>query len=750
MTENAEEIYSSFSPQQIKELTAIYDDYLYITRLHEQLLQQSSLEYLAYDVLEHMYPENPTWEIEKMTPDETRKFADFLENNGADNSDKAYITLQHIKPEENSWKPPVFAIHPYMNRRVNMPLPSQLERYTLTYPQQGNVGDIEFYIDGRYKVRYTDEKIKNTPINEYINSPQMAEELGIMVNMAESFSQNERELNEDKLMRLSLRVYAAERIASNENIILELLGSFAEKVQNICRERYNLHDSLEVLTRAQNEGLIHSAADFKDYVNIRHFMRHQWDTLDELGYFTSTKSDKNKNIRQDYVNSYLKLCDKSMVQRMKSYMSVLHQMQQIIGKINPQRFIRDVTESNNKFAARLKAVYRQNPMQPIEVETNYPLAEDKYKALSKNLRKIIPNIRIIDDFSEKMQDQYANIDCYDTRSWFLQTFNSAECLAMRHCIIRGRNLKNRESWEYLKEIGLITPQEYETWYEYTNLRNDLSHNYFDTALRKRLNKIEETYREDLQSFADKMFEVGPDVRKIQDGVYEYTHKDGSVVLLDIKNHTISCNGALAEQHPKKNKKIKSYGAQQYSDGVQKEVYPNGVEYSIVEGEITEVKLPNGICINTQQQSISWDNHTGWYMNAERFNALQTKTCKILTDKNFQVTEYINKNKRHRFRGNDHLLTDGNSVLLDKWCRFREFRYKKSGGNILQTGFKHTHDGLDVIALSGGTNVLHRGKMMIVTHGNQTLSYDNRREFAATYSGTPIPPQQMVKNGQPQR
>ncbi|MEE6206857.1 MAG: hypothetical protein VZR95_02240, partial [Alphaproteobacteria bacterium] len=210
MAENAEEIYSSFSPQQIKELTAIYDDYLYITRLHEQLLQQSSLEYLAYDVLEHMYPENPTWEIEKMTPDETREFADFLENNGADNSDKAYITLQHIKPEENSWKPPVFAIHPYMNRRVNMPLPSQLERYTLTYPQQGNVGDIEFYIDGRYKVRYTDEKIKNTPINEYINSPQMSDELGIMVNMSESFSQNERELNEDKLMRLSLRVYAAE------------------------------------------------------------------------------------------------------------------------------------------------------------------------------------------------------------------------------------------------------------------------------------------------------------------------------------------------------------------------------------------------------------------------------------------------------------------------------------------------------------------------------------------------------------
>lgn len=746
MAENAEEITLSFSPQQIKELTAIYDDYLYITRLHEQLLQQSSLEYLAYDVLKHMYPDNPTWEIEKMTPEETQEFSDFLENNVSDNTDKAYITLQHIKSEENSWKPPVFAIHPYMNRRVNMQLPSQIERYTLTYPQQGNVGDIEFYIDGRYKVRYTSEKIKNTPINEYINSPQMAEELGIMVNMAESFSQNEREINEDKLMRLSLRVYAAERIASNENIILELLGSFAEKVQNICRERYNLHDSLEVLTKAQNEGLIHSAADFKDYVNIRHFMRHQWDTLDELGYFTSTKSDKNKNIRQDYINSCLKLCDKSMVQRMKSYMSVLHQMQKIIGKVNPQRFIRDAAESSNKFAARLKAVYRQNPMQPIEVETNYPLAEDKYKSLNKNLHKIIPNIRIVDDFSEKMQDQYANIDCYDTRSWFLQTFNSAECLAMRHCIIRGRNLKNREAWEYLKEIGLITPQEYETWYEYTNLRNDLSHNYFDTALRKRLKKIEETYREDLQAFADKMFEAGPDVRKIQEGVYEYTHKDGLVVLLDIKNHTISRSGTSAEPQ-KKNNKIQSYGKQQYSNGVEKEVYPNGVEYGIIAGEIKEVKLPNGIRINTQQQSISWDNHIHWYTNAEKFNVLQTGTGKVLTDKNFQVTEYFTKNKRRRYRAGDGLLLDGKHVvLLDRRCRLREFKYKQSGGHVLQTGFKRTSDGFDLITLACGTNILQRGKMMIIAHGNQTLSYDTRREFAATYGNTPAPLQQIIKSG----
>ena len=744
MAESTEEIYQSFSPQQIKELTAIYDDYLYITRLHEQLLQQSSLEYLAYDVLNHMYPENPTWEIEKMTSAETQEFADFLKNNISDNTNKAYITLQHIKPQEDNWKPPVFAIHPYMNRRVNMQLPSQIERYTLTYPQQGNVGDIEFYIDGQYKVHYTNEKIKNTPINEYINSPQIFEELGIMVNMAESFRQNEPDINEDKLMRLTTKVYAAERIISNENIILELLGSFAEKIQHICRERYNLHDSLEVLTKAQNEGLIHSAADYKDYVNIRHFMRHQWDTLDELGSFTSAKSDKNKNIRKSYIDSYLKLCDKSIVQRMKSYMSVLHHMQHIIGKINPHRIIREMSESNNKFVMRVKALYRQNPAQQLEVELNYPLAENKYNALNKNLHKIIPQISIVDDFSEKMQDQYTNIDCYDTRSWFLQTFNSAECLAMRHCIIRGRNLKGREAWQFLKELDLLTPQEYETWYEYTTLRNNLSHNYFDIGLRKYLSKIEDTYKKDLQAFADKMFKSGPEVRKIQEGVYEYIHQDGLIVLLDIKNHTISRNGKSSEPQKKKNNKIKSYGLQQYCDGMQKEVYPNGIEYSLANGEITEIKLPNGIRINPNKQSISWNNRIHWYANSENFKVLQTETGKVLTDRNLRVSEFITRNKTHRFRTGSNLLLDNKHVIsIGRTGLLQEFKFK-TGGTVLQNRFKHTPDGYDVISLAGGTNVLQRGKMMVVAHGNQTLSYDTRREFAATYGSSNVPPQQLLQ------
>ena len=96
--------------------------------------------------------------------------------------------------------------------------------------------------------------------------------------------------------------------------------------------------------------------------------------------------------------------------------------------------------------------------------------------------------------------------------------------------------------------------------------------------------------------------------------------------------------------------------------------------------------------------------------------------------------------------NDGSTDNTESEALSAGARVINHTTNLGKGSALQTGFKHTLDGLDVIALPGGTNVLHRGKMMIVTHDNQTLSYDNRREFAATYSGTPLPPQQIIKKG----
>ena len=53
------------------------------------------------------------------------------------------------------------------------------------------------------------------------------------------------------------------------------------------------------------------------YMNIRHLMRHQWDSLDGVGKFTPHTNIKNDEVRGAYKKSYALFFDKSMVERVK-------------------------------------------------------------------------------------------------------------------------------------------------------------------------------------------------------------------------------------------------------------------------------------------------------------------------------------------------------------------------------------------------------------------------------------------------
>ena len=742
MTDNNKQIYKSIPQSQIDDLTAIYDDYLYVARMHEQLLQLTSIDELAVSQMEDMHPDYPKlpWQLRDMTAADKKNFADFIDNN-VYNQNKTYIVLQHIKSEENNATPPVFAIPPYIRSIMNMQLPSPIERYTLIYPENSKLGDTEFYIDGHYKAVYTDRDTKDQLLKECLNDPKMLTELCIMVNISENLHKNK--FTSEKLFeRASMNIFAAEVVATNENIILEILGSFAEKVQSICRDRYNLYDGREALKQAQKEGLIHSAEDFQDYVNIRNFMRHQWETLDELGYFSAIKSYKNETTRAEFLNSYLKLCDKSIVQRMKSYIDILHQMQSVIAKVNPNRIIRDTSESNNKFIKRLKSL--EQP-QHKKIELNYPLASDKYKSLNQSLHKIMPNLSIADDFPPQLKEtKLADINTYNTRSWFLQYFHFMDCLVMRHCIMRGQDLKKHKAWKYLKTSGVISQQEFNAWQDYTRLRNDLSHNYFDEKLRNRLNSVQEKYSQDSWNISHRLNEISPDVKKISDNVYEYIHNDGLVVRLDFKHHSILQNNQSITQAANRAEIVRT--TPKSNGDIQKEIMPNGVVYNIADKEIVGIKFPNGIHINFNNMSIHWDTHTHWYANADVFNILQTDKSKIFTDKDLSVNKYYEKNKRIPFRAGDNLLIDHrHNVLLDSSGRIKEFKFKSYDGTILRANFKHTREHGNLISFADGTNILQSGSTMLISHNGKTLTFANRAEFAATYDNKPIMHRPITKS-----
>lgn len=557
MTQKKKPDLESVIQQQIAELTAIYDDYMFIVRQHEHALSGVSIRKLADDQMEILRPglmnfiketktidantiqklayiAKPVWKITPLNIKERQEFEDFITNNVSENENKAYIVLQHIKTEENKWEYPIFSIPPYTMRSIGTQLPSLLERFAIVYPESGTVGDVEFYIDGLYKIFCNDKK--DILIKDALHDENFVTELCMTINGAEQSRKNIY-VDVANMERKIQHLFAEERVSINEMIILELLGAFAEKLLKLCRNKYNLpkdkgrHD-IDVLQYAQTQGFIQSAQDFQDYINIRHFLRHQWDSLTELGVFNPEQSEKTKQERKERIASYLKLCDKPLKQRIPSYIHALHRMQYVIEQINPNRIIRGVSESNNKFIKRVKAKAWQN-FASLEVELNYPRSDKKYTALAKNLYKIAPVKTIVDDVSKDV-----HIDDYKKRTYMLQDVHGAEYLVMRHCLMRGYNLSGLDAWKHLKNIGVLSEQEYNTWYQYRLFRNILGHSYFAPEIRKQLFEQESAFAKDMKSLVDKFATIGPDVRKVGDRVFEFTHDDGKVVQLDFKKHKI--------------------------------------------------------------------------------------------------------------------------------------------------------------------------------------------------------------------
>lgn len=732
MAEQIKNSYNLVSQRDIDDLKAIYGDYLYMARDYEAVFSQETVDNLSFMQIKHMYPDckDPSrfvipWQIEKLNADEKQEFKDYTENSIAGDGHKTYVSLQHLRPEDNNSDAPIFAIEPYHNATITMQLPAMIEKFTLSYPESATIGNTEFHIDGRYKATYYGDVARNKPLAECVNDPDLVTKITLMIYLGECYRQNGYS-DDNKFVRMAVNVYAAEVLGRYENNLLETLGSFAEKVRDICHTKYHQKDGLDDIKKAQKEGFLNLSDDFQDYFRIRDFLRHQWDSLEDLDDFSAEKSEDNKKVRSERVNSMLKFCDKTVHQRMTLFIKALHQMQQIISELDPNLIVRDIHETNNKFEKRVKSVCQLHPDQPIEVEMNYPLIDKKYVALNGilNKKKIFPNIRIVDDFTNA-DDKSTLMDDYGERSNFLRNFHGIECYTMGFCQRRGKDKNNnRMVWFYLKDIGLITPEECQAWQDYTSLRNDIAHNYFDKNLRKRLNDIKNDFFRDFNILSDKLCKANPIATKIQDNVFEYEHNDGKIIQQDFNQHTIS---------PSKQNN--------------KEVYPNGMEYDIKDRKIVKIKLPNGIIINLGNQSISWDKQIHWYTNAENYNVLQTANNKIFTDKELKATKCMEKNRNIPFRGGDSLLLDRrHNILLDTIGRIKEFKFKNCTGEILRTTFKHTKEGYNLISLPDGTNILQNGQEMMIAHGDKTLTLDNRKEFAATYVEKQISPQQITKIG----
>ncbi len=552
MVPHIEPQYKSISKHQIDELNAIYGDYLFISRHHERVLDTESLLDLARDQVEDMYSDTDVipWEIRPVSLIEKHDFDNFVDNNISSDDTVTYVILRHTNPKGNIKYSKLFSVPPRTMSTIRMQLPSALECCSFVYPHGATFGNTEFFVNGLYKARYTHKKYKNQLLKDMLGDSEVLTELYMMMNLVDIVNkvpeQSPKQLMQD-IKKASTNAYAAERLLANESCTLDILGSFAEKLLAICRNTYKTKDAQQALKMAQQDGLILSAYDFYEYINIRNFILHQWDTLDEAENFGLSKSEKTKQRRDEYLQSYLKFCDTTLYQRAKSYINALHQMQYVIERVNPDRIIRGKSESNTKFIQRIKTIYQQKP--DVQIELNHPLANQKYFHLNKTVHKFFPNANVVDEYSDelKITEKQAKIDEYNMRSYFLQTFQSVESMVIRHCKIRGNDFDNTKSWKEIKKLGILTEQEFTIWQKYTYLRNDLSHSYFDDKLRQRLYECDDRYKQDLRKLCDKLISASPDVQRLYDDVYEYCHDDGLVIHFDVKNHKVVYNSMTDSQ-----------------------------------------------------------------------------------------------------------------------------------------------------------------------------------------------------------
>ncbi len=556
-----------------------------------------------------------------------------------------------------------------------------LESCQIIYPQNGTLGNTEFFIDGRYRARYVGPNQKDKLLKDMVQDYDLGTELFVMINLVETLRTNLQNIPEQE----------------------------AEK------KFTKLNETRDALERAQSEGLILSSNNIYEYINIRHFLRHNLDTYDETA-------------RNNYISHYLKFYDKSLIGRMKSYIDVLHQMQHIVNRINPNRIIRYNDESNTKFKERARAAYEQNPN--VMVEINHPFTSDKYKKLHRDLHKLIPNIKIVDEWTDDAARK-EQLDDYTFRSYFLQTFQATESMVNRYCKMRGQiGMVGYDAWKYLKDINVLSSSEFAVWHGYRNLRKLLCHNHFDARLRKYLFDKEYSYINDLAGLIHRLDMIDPNVRKLSEHIREYTHPDGLVIKMDIRHNIVLNDKTFANAYTARPTQNNTGNISQSIPVDSKQaIYQNGIKINMANRKIADIQLPNGININYNTRSIKIDDKTQWYMNGDQRFVLQTPTSKLLISRTLQLMEYMIKDKHMQFFRAEQWRLDGcHDILLDMDRKIQSIKFN----NILRTEFMHTEQGYNALIFGDGTIVLFANGKIYVRHRGQMLTYSNRYAFAATY------------------
>ena len=720
---------NSVSPSRRNGILLIYQDYVALVNKLKEDYNRYTIEKIAQNCRKKIFNnELYPWNISLATEDDIINYNDFI-NRRIVNRDNhnCYVSLKLTSPgvlksrEDIISYPEDYEIWKHYNT-----LPHHIERYTAVAQKGEKLSDVRFVIAGKYVATYNGND-NAEKLTDVLNSEDFKIKMNYMLDCLTRYPENLENITEQQNEKIKTEVLAAIELAPIESSILETLSLLADETHKIIKNLLEKRVGNRFLAQAEKEGIISSATVLQDYLNIRHLIHHQLDTLDHIGRFNDNELLKNEGVRQHFLDSYCNLCDRPLHERISKYIAASKYFAPLVELLNPQLIIQQEQESDIKFNNRIKeasAIFRK---QPIYIQTKFILGKKKKNQIKK-IKQQYPYAKIIDQIDKNSIDNLLENCRYRRR--FSKIYQNIEYKINLYCLLSGKNYTPNLAWDYIRRHHLIPVGKIAKWDEYKRLRNALSHQYMDEEINQKLASMQQDFFEDSVQLEAVIDDLMPKVHLIKDDIYEARHQNGTIVTIDFNKRKV-----ISIRNTRNNKQYQVTNNKEYTQKSKSftEEYANGISITTTGTKVSSCKLNNGVEINFEKKQIEYADGTKVYITANGRFIVSPRNEKIITDENFKVLKYIignteiniRKNENCRFNQTRHININNNNQIFEEYW------------DLPHTDKQHIRycitDNGAVLKLNNNTELHIEKDNIRVFHKNKELTYVSRREFAESYN-----------------
>lgn len=728
---------NAVSPMQRADLFATFREYVSLATNLEAILRKSHINGLAQlSVLKYYEEGKSPWHFAMATPEEQERYKNFVaQGKTKDLPKEAYVSLNLTSPKHQNDEAGIMAVpSSFAYYCGGHTLPHRIERYVVAAQKNETLEDLTLVVDGKYTIKY---KGKNTQaeLMEALRNPDFEMGLMIALDTVSMLPNKNIEYDEENIKKAEIEALATATTAQVENILLDTLSLMAEESNKIIKNIMGKRVGSSYLAQAEKEEILPSASAVQDYLNIRHLLHHQWDTLDSMGKFNETEVIKNASVRSRFLDSYARLCDKPLKERIKAYTEATEYFLPLVIILNENIIKKENQESNSKFLKRFQEFAQSHKGKTIFVMVGYD-SDEKKQSLANNIQKIYPNVQFIDKINENDMEYMGElVKSYQERRQFIDIFQDMEYRISQYCLYLGKNYTPMIAWDFVRRGNVINQEEAKRWSEYKKLRNDLSHRYMDKALNETITEIMPQFIEDALQLKIELEKRTPVIHIVQDNIYRATHANGLVVDIDFANKKVL---SITNARGQTTKPIYKTDPKTQKKHVYTEEYANGTSITMAGTDIVSCRMNNGVTVSKEKKYIRYSNGVAIYLDSpENIYITTLNSEKIIMDKRFKVQKYISHGRSINFHRNENsTLGNGHQISIDTYGEINKDTWVNRDNKKIQSTYRRAGDTL-YFEYSDGTKIQVTSDNIRIFHQDTELTYENRKKFAESYTDTPL-------------